>query len=341
MTAAWPICVIVLVLDAAIFSLMLDIRPSDRQFVAFSIAHTTACLLFSPALVTLLPDYYRRPAFASSLFVFTTVIFIPVLGMIGLLACIVPALRGPRLAGRFSECQHPSVFNLPTLPVEPRGMCGIPRAGELAGRLQHDADPKKRIASLIATLSLEDQYAVPLLRLALKDSEDDVRLLAYALLNRKEKAIEERIRDQSVQAGSDTPAQIFSQHKALAHEYWALANLVASHGRTLPVLCARAHEHVQAALQHCPQDGGLQFLFGRILLIEGQLDAASDAFVNAKQSGIDARQIAPFLAEIAYLARQYSDVKNHLIRAGNGCSQPRLNKSSTYWKESNDDVVRT
>ena len=153
--------------------------------------------------------------------------------------------------------------------------------------------------------------------------------------------IEARIRDRSVHVGSGTPAQVFSQHKALAHDYWAFANLVAFQGSTLPLLYGHAHEHAQAALQHCPQDGGLQFLFGRILLIERQLDAASDAFENARQSGIDARQIEPFLAEIAYLTRRYSDVKNHLIQAGNSGGQPRLNKSSTYWEVSNNDVVPT
>lgn len=341
MTAGWPLCVIVLVLDAAMFNLILDIRPSDGQLVAFLIAHTAACLLFSLALVTLLPDQYRKPAFACTLFVFTTVIFIPVLGMIGLLACIVPASRGRRLTSRFSDCQLPSVFNLPTLPIEPRGMRGMPRTGELAGRLQHDADPNRRIAALIATLSLKDQYAVPLLRLALKDAEDDVRLLAYALLNRKEKTIEARIRDRSVQVGSGSPAQIFSHHKALAHDYWALANLVAFQGSTLLLLCGHAHEHAHAALQDFPQDGGLQFLFGRILLLERQLDAASDAFENARQSGIDARQTGPFLAEIAYLMRRYSDVTNHLIQAGNSGGQLGLNKSLAYWEGSNNDVIPT
>ncbi|MEO5660085.1 MAG: hypothetical protein ABIQ90_09830, partial [Polaromonas sp.] len=191
-------------------------------------------------------------------------------------------------------------------------------------------------------LSLKDQHAVPLLRLALKDPEDDVRLLAYTLLNRKEKTIEARISERRAQLGSGGSAShIFLQHKALAHDYWALAHLGASGGSTLLLLCAHAHEHAQAALQHCPQDGGLQFLLGRILLIEMQLDTASDAFENARQAGIDARQTEPFLAEVAFLRRQYSDVKNHLIRAGNGRSGLRLNKAFTYWEGANNVAVRT
>ncbi len=341
MIRAWLVCAIALVLDAGIFSLLLDFRPLDVHLLAFSMAHAVACLLFSMALVSLLPDPYRKPAFTSFLFVCTSVFFIPVLGMIGFMACIVPALRKPRRTSRFREWQHPRVLSLPTHPTEPLRPAGTSRVGELAGPLQHAGDPRRRIAALIATLSLSDEQAVPLLRLALKDPEDDVRLLAYALLNRKEKAIEARIRDWTARLGRSPPEQILLQHKALAHDYWALAHIDASRGRPKLLLCARAHEHVQAALAQCPRDGGLQFLFGRILLIETLLDAASDAFESARQSGIDARQIEPFLAEIAFLRRQYSDVENHLDRAGNGVVGLGLSKASAYWKGSNHDAVRT
>lgn len=342
-TAAWLFCAIVLVFDAGIFTLMADTPPSPGYLLVFVflIAHATGCLLFSLALLKLLPEPYRKPAFVSGLFVFTTTLFVPVLGMIGFLACLVPALRRPCLTARFSEWKHPQVLSLPTLPVEPRGMGGVSRVGELADALQRNADPEKRCAALIATLSLKDQQAAPLLRLALKDPEDEVRLLAYTLLNRKEKTIEARISDRKAQLGNGARNQIFLQHKGLAHDYWALAHLGASGGSTLLLLCAHAHEHVQAALDYCPQDGGLQFLFGRILLIEMQLVAASDAFENARQAGIDARETEPFLAEIAFLQRHYSDVKTHLVRAGNSRSRLRLNKASTYWEGLTNDAVPT
>jgi polysaccharide biosynthesis protein PelE len=342
MSPAWPLCVVTLVLDAAILTQMPDALSSAARLVAFLMAHAAACLLFSLSLVRVLPHQYRKPAFASCLFVFTTIVFIPVLGMMALLVCLTPALRQPRLTAQFGELKHPHGLSLPTLPAEPRGMDSVSRAGELAAVLRHAADPDKRTAALIATLSLKDQYAVPLLRMALKDPEDDVRLLAYALLDRKEKTIEARIRDRKAQLDSDAPEQqIFSLHKALAHDYWALAHLGASGGSTFLMLCGRAQEHVQAALQHRPHDGGLQLLCGRIFLIELQLDAASDAFENARKAGIDARQIEPFLAEIAFFRRKYSNVKTHLMRAGKGRSRPRLSKASTYWERASNDYLPT
>lgn len=341
MTPALPLCGLVLLLDAGLFSLMLDVRPSVGEMVVFLVAHAAACLLFSLALHKLLPDPYRASAAASYLLVFTTIAFIPVLGMIGFLACIIPSLRHQRLAPQLGGWTHSRVLGLPLQPARPRGMAGLASGCELAGPLQHAADPKQRTAALIATLSLNDQEATPLLRLALKDPEDDVRLLAYALLNRKEKSIEARIRYRNAQLGSCVPEQVFSQHKALAHDYWALAHLGAPQGSTLLLLCARAHEHVQAALQLRPRDGGLQFLLGRILIIEMKLDAATEAFEKARQSGVDRRQIEPFLAEISFLTRQYFAVNNHLAQAGSGVHRLRLDKVATYWERPSHDAIQT
>ena len=336
---AWSMCALALTLDTGIFSLMPGFSPSTAELVAFAMAHVTACLLFSIALISLLPEKLRQPVFVSGLFIFTSIIFIPVLGMIGLLTCVLPALFRPGLSARLHEWQHPRMLRLPTEPVEPRTKGIILRPGELAGILRHAADAKKRTDALIATLWLEKQQSVPLWRLALKDPNDEVRLLAFALLNRQEKVIEARMRERYSQAGGSALDQVFLKHKALANDFWELAYLGTPHESTLVSLCGRAHEHVQAALQLRPNDGGLQFLLGRILLTKKELDAASEAFENARRCGIDVRQSAPFLAEIAFLKGCHADVKHHLTLAGNSRIQLSLKKVSTYWKGVNREPV--
>ena len=261
--------------------------------------------------------------------------------MAGWLACVVPALRHQRPGPPpLHDWLHPPALGLPARPAGLRALGGMQRARELAGPLRHAADPSSRTAVLIATLSLEDQYSVPLLRMALKDPEDDVRLLAYALLNRKEKAIEARIRDLGQQLASVPSGQGFLQHKALAHNYWAFAHLGDPQGSARLLLCTRAREHGQAALRLCPGDGGLQWLLGRILLVQLQLDDAAEAFERAWRLGIDPRQIQPFLAEIAFLRRRYGDVRGHLTQAEPG-GRLRLNKLSIYWERPVNDALHT
>lgn len=333
MTAAWLVCIIALVMDAALslVGFMPGLALSLTPLSALLVAHAAVCLLFSMALADLLPEPLRRQAFSVRLFVFLSIVFIPVLGMIGILACIVPALRQRGLTAQPSGWQHTDIPGLPSKPIELQGSSGLSRGSHLAGPLQHATDTHKRIAALIATLSLENPQAVPLLRLALKDPDDEVRLLAYALLNRKEKAVEARIRQQQAALAGDASRQVFLQHKALASDYWELAHLGDPHGDALILLCRRAHEHVQAALKLHPQDGGLHFLSGQILLVQMQLEAASDAFRQAQNCGIDARQIAAMMAEIAFRRQRYGDVKNHLAQAGSGGRQFAFNKLSAYW----------
>lgn len=333
MSRAALLCAVTLVLDALLLALMMPgLVLSPLQLWALLAGHAGLCLLFSLALPGLLPPRLRQPMLG--LFVFLGTVFMPVLGMLGLLACIVPVLRRQGvLAAPSGGWQHAHSPRLPGQPAQRLAQGGaiLAKGGDLAGQLQHATDPGKRIGALIATLSLDGQQAVPLLRLALKDPDDEVRLLAYALLNRKEKAVEARMREQHALTAGDVPERFFLRHKALAHDYWELAHLGDPHGEALVSLCGRAHEHVQAALKLRPQDGGLQFLAGQILLVQMQFDAASEAFVAAQRCGIDARQSAAMLAEIAFRRQRYADVARHLAQAGRGGRQFALDKLSSYW----------
>ena len=57
----------------------------------------------------------------------------------------------------------------------------------LVGVIRHAAETAARVRAVMATRQLSDQYAVPILQVALRDPVDDVRLLAYALLDGKER----------------------------------------------------------------------------------------------------------------------------------------------------------
>ena len=327
----WTLCALALVLEAGVASLVLVPGTSAPPLMGALLAHAAACLLFAMALLWLLPASMATPAWACGLFVFMTIIFIPVLGMAGLLGSIVPLLRRRGPQARSVAWQHPQLPDLPSQPDAPRASGSLLGSGDLAGTLQHAKDPRKRTEALIATLALEDAHAVPLLRLALKDPDDEVRLLAFSLLNRKEKAIEARMRARGARAAESEPDQVFVKHKALAHDFWELARLGASQGSTQTALCDRALEQVQAALQVRPHDGGLHFLRGQILLQARQLDAASEALEAACRCGVDMRQAAPLLAEIAFRKRRYAEVKHHLRRPGRRKAPPALRSASSYW----------
>lgn len=329
------ICLLAIAADVVAlgFAVAMDTPPGTLALLL--IAHLAACQLFAQSAANLLPPRYRqkgRKGYEAVGFVFGSVVFVPVLAMTGFLASLIPALCHQRAGAPPALWLHPREARLPTHAAEPRGKNAFVWAGSLAGTLQNAADPNKRIAALIATLSIKGQDAVPLWRWALKDPEDEVRLLAYALLNRKEKAIEARIRNTQIELEKTSAENSFALHKALAHDFWELSQLAKVRSSTQLSLCARAREQAEAALVHTDSDGGLRLLLGRILLAEGQFEASGVALLKACNMGVDARQIEPLLAEIAFNTGQYSNIKGHIRKAGSSRSTSLVGTAAWYWE---------
>ena len=326
------ICLVAIAGDFLLLGVSVASDHPPETLVWMLIAHLAACQLFSQSVVRVLPPHYRRKSQEAAGFVFGSIVFVPVLAMTGFLASLIPALGRQRAGLLPALWLHPREARLPTHAAEPRGKNTFVMAGSLAGTLQNASDPNKRIAALIATLSIKGQDAVPLWRWALKDPEDEVRLLAYALLNRKEKAIEARIRNTQIELAKVSAKDSYPLHKALAHDFWELSQLAKARSSTQLSLCARAREQAEAALIHTDRDGGLRFLLGRILLAEGQFQAASETLKQACHMGVDARQIEPLLAEIAFNTGQYSDIKGHIKKAGLSRSTSVVGDAARYWE---------
>ncbi|MFO6383442.1 HEAT repeat domain-containing protein, partial [Pseudomonas aeruginosa] len=65
--------------------------------------------------------------------------------------------------------------------------------GGLQDVLRHAPDPNQRLTAIFATRRMPGKEAIPILKLALRDPADDVRLLAYSMLDQKESRINQRI----------------------------------------------------------------------------------------------------------------------------------------------------
>ena len=70
--------------------------PELQQLLMFSVSHALACAMLCGAVWLLLPARYRAPLPWSPLFIFSLAFFIPVIGMLGVVLSIFPALYLPR-----------------------------------------------------------------------------------------------------------------------------------------------------------------------------------------------------------------------------------------------------
>ena len=324
-----------LTLDGASLYLLGQARSAEAAPAAFVGLHGAACIVAALAVRGLLPPVYRTLPRAGLLFVLALTLAIPVLGMLGIALALVPALWRQHGQARDLDCLQASAMDT-IAPGTPETMCA-PAVGDayLMGILQCAPERSRRLQALMATLSLDAQQAAPLLQIGLKDRDDDVRLLAYSLLTRKEKVLEDRIGKSLRRLDLESASGAFVLHRSLARDYWELAGL-GNAASSNAFLLERSGAHARAGTALQPGEASLQLLLGRILLKQNDLEAARAALLRATAAGIAVDTVAPFLAEIAFRRRQFSEITTLLKMGGRSALPFPLNQMAAYWETSQD-----
>ncbi|HCV77466.1 HEAT repeat domain-containing protein [Pseudomonas oryzihabitans] len=289
--------------EASSWALLFANLPVAAAALAFAAAHAAGSALLAGGAWLLLPRRYQRPLPWSPLFLFALAFFIPLLGAVGVIAAVFPALYLPRKQ-REIAWEARSVPNLPFRPLERREEMLFSDGG-LQDVLRHAPSTDKRLTALFATRRMPGRDAIPILKLALRDPADDVRLLAYSMLDQQESQINQRIETQLGELASTPAERQPALHGTLARGYWELAYLGLAQGSVLRHVLGQAREHIELALAG-EENEELRILAGRIALEQGEPERALEFFQAAEAAGVPLAQLAPFRAEIAFLRRDYA-----------------------------------
>ncbi|MBV4520488.1 HEAT repeat domain-containing protein [Pseudomonas sp. SWRI74] len=294
-----------LLLEAGSWASLWVDAPEVHQLLVFSLTHGLACVMLCGAVWLLLPARYRSPLPWSPLFIFSLAFFVPVLGAVGVVAAIFPALYLPRKRDK----QAWQAVGIPSLPYRAQTNLHSPifADGGLQDVLRHAPDPDQRLAALLATKRMPGKEAVPILKLALGDPSDDVRLLAYSMLDKQESDINLRIQIALGQLHGATAKVAGGLHGTLARWYWELAYLGLAQGSVLDHVLNQANEHAEQGLL-AGEGGELFLLAGRIALERGDVERAEMLLTQAQENGMGAAQILPFHAELAFEAGRYHEI---------------------------------
>ncbi|MCR3877088.1 HEAT repeat domain-containing protein, partial [Pseudomonas aeruginosa] len=165
--------------------------PFAQALALYLFAHGLGSALLCVGVWLLLPRRYKFPLPWSPLFLFSLAFFVPLIGAVGVAAAVFPALYLPRQRGE-QAWQAMGVPELPFRPKEKR-LDMMFSDGGLQDVLRHAPDPNQRLTAIFATRRMPGKEAIPILKLALRDPADDVRLLAYSMLDQKESRINQRI----------------------------------------------------------------------------------------------------------------------------------------------------
>jgi len=251
--------------------------------------------------------------------------FVPALGALGLLAVAVTA---PRRSGGAANV-HESFVRTP-LPAPPDGdaVASPAKAGADGGSPR---EPQARIAALVAAKQRSDPAAVALLWRALKDSEEEIRLLAFSFLETRLSSVYRRIQalTQELDAASEERRGVL--HARLAFEHWELAWQGLVQGDVLGHELAMASEHVVHALKRDPRSAPIQLLRARIHLRRGRLAEADVALRCARVLGIPGPSLRPYQAELAFRQKRFDEVRRHLAHPALASGNTAAARVQRYW----------
>lgn len=305
------------------------------QLGAYLAVHALACAVLALALLPLLPGRLRQPPLAVLALLFSLAFFIPFLGLVALLLAVVVMRMLPvRERDTHFRLAAPPEFLL-SVRDPPRLFRGL-SIRQLLTDVHAAATLRTRALNAIA--SKPARIAGDLLRKLLSDPVEDLRLVAYGLLDTQEKALRTRISEQAAlleQLTTEPHRHSASRIDVLRHLAELNFELVYQslvQGDVREHTLARAIEHAQAAIALDPGNGGLRQLLARMHLEQGDIDRACDDLIRATEDGLPDNRVLPYLAEMAYRRGDWRSVRALMHRIDPLTVTPRMAALVRYWQ---------
>jgi hypothetical protein len=277
-----------------------------------------------------LPRNEHRRRLPELAFLFTLAVLVPVFGPAAMAVGILIPVRSKRKEDPVSPLidvkPPPLPFRAPEVVQD-----SISSDGRLLSVLRHSANAEHHLRAVMATRLLPDQESLPILTDALKSQFDDVRLLAYALVDSKQRKLLGRIQESTESAEGAEARGKTGHHKQLAYDNWELVRLGLVQGEMVPHLLASAAQFARLSLQDHPHDASLTLLLGRILLRQGDLAAAEQTLRQALQLGLPTSAVNPYLAEVAFRQRRFADIGEHLQGQASEWAPEKLRAMVSFW----------
>ena len=319
-----------LTLEAAAWAALLLGSSSDAALLAYLGAHAAASFLLARVAIVFLPASGKRVPVL--LLLAGTGFAVPILGFV---AVILGVLMLHSLPPAKAESLF-AALSLPELDSRQRAGKGFRQAGMRSFISNERAPVAARQRALVALQEVPGHIASPLLRGVLTDASEDIRLLAYGMLDSKEKVINDDIHraSQSYQAAAAGSSARWEAAARLADLYWELVYQELAQGdlRTHALReSLRFTRMALAAAAESADDAALHLRHGRLLQALSQPEEARLAYARALALGMPKTRIVPYLAEVAFATGDYDEVRALMGDLDNWQSLPRLQPVIAYW----------
>jgi polysaccharide biosynthesis protein PelE len=166
-----------------------------------------------------------------------------------------------------------------------------------------------------------------------------MRLVAYGILDNQEKIINQHIYSeiQKLERTTESALRLISLRR-LAELYWELVYGRLVYGDVREHALAETDRYLIDAMRIAPDDAGLWFLMGKMLLFRRD-PAAEAAFHRAVANGLEESRVLGYLGQIAFERRDYAEVRRIFGLLSHRHYAPRLRAAVRYWSRRADHDV--
>lgn len=317
-----------LITDVGAFFSPLAMSTQSAALFALLGLHSLASALLALSLLPVLPKHYRRQKIGALLLLFALAFMAPVVGPIAV--ALMLRLSFPK---DDEERRAPRTIGLPEF--DPRAQ-DVARAaqGAIRSRLAKHVPEPLRLQSLLTLQAVPNPVANPILEALLSDDADDIRLVAFGMLDAKEKALSQRIQHSRAQLdAAHDEKQRYRALRNLADLHWELIYACLVQGELRWHILETAWSYLQRAKEHpeAEQDAPLALLEGRILMALQRPVEAQTAFECSLRLGHPATSVLPYLAELAFLRRDHAEVRRLMSVLSRHRLAPKVSALVDLW----------
>lgn len=291
-----------------------------------------AALMMALFVLSVLPRHYSKPLASAFMHIFVICLFLPVVGHLVFLSMILMALVFPAVTKLADSVLvgNPKFATYLVSRVNHSG--GAYLRARLTNRLGSTED---RMAAMVAVQSLPSHITDGMLRLLLADPNEEIRLLAYGIVDGAEKAIMKRIFfAQTKLNDAVTLSEKTHAYSRLAELYWELIYQHLVEGEMHRYTLEKVVHYAGAALEHNNKNAAMWYLLGRCALLEKKPEEAQRFLRNAQLHRFPNDRLLPWLAEASFLQREYRSIAKILTPLGSNTAPPLLQPSVRYWSKS-------
>ncbi|NNM59039.1 MAG: hypothetical protein HKM04_04425 [Legionellales bacterium] len=192
----------------------------------------------------------------------------------------------------------------------------------------------RRIEALASAASMNYASKNEILRGLLPETTDEIRLLAFQLLETQEKAISKKINwVNKLVKHAKTNSELHNGYKIIAQLYYELVyqNLVQPELRDS--ILATAFEYVQKALKTDIKDPIAWALQGKIQLKQQDYEGAESSLLHAMELCAQPRETVPYIAEMHFKKREFLVIPKFFEEHPSLSDLPRVGTVARFWSE--------